>query len=301
MRKSIPMPHWIMRNKRANSPIFVLDGPWNPEVLLRGECIMVKVDCFEAIDYISHLVSSPTKIEGFIWEDRNASLESVNINPQWSKIPVILRIGRIGRFAEVSNKLSLIKHLGIKVLFYANSPVIYRDIQILASLGISTGLFFEEEMPMSDEIKDLVAYAFYSPIKHGTIEPFHTMELLYCGENYVSPKDASYEDSSRYIHINEKLEMAKSARNLKEGHFIGKGQKVIYDIYHGLEQPEREWQNFFIQSHPCSFCPAFRICSGYFSEVDCDESHKDLMMNILEGIEHAKRIKNSKNNGNHNI
>ena len=301
MRKSTPMPHWIMRNKRANSPIFVLDGPWNPEVLLRGECIMVKVDCPEAIDYISRLVSSPTKIEGFIWEDKNASIESININPEWGKIPVILRIGRIGRFAEVSNKLKIIRSLGIKVLLYANSPTTYRDIQILASLGISTGLYFEEDMPVSEGIKDLVAYAFYSPIDHGVIEPFHTMELLYCGENYVSPKDASYDDSPRYIHINEKLEMAVSAKNLKEGNFIGKGQQVLYDIFHSNEKKQTEWQNFFIQSHPCSFCPAFRVCMGFFSEANCDESHKSLMMDILAGIEHTKQIKNSRDHGNHNI
>lgn len=301
MKKSTPMPHWIMRRKNNNSPTFVLDGPWNPESLLRGEAVIIKVDNLDAIDYISRIVSGPTKIEYFIYEDFDSSLETLDIRPNWRGCNIIFRIGRLGKFSNVAQKLALIKALNIQIQFDPSSEVSCRDVQIVSSLGINTGIVFNGNMPLNDSLKDLVAYNFYSPMRHGAIEPFATMEKLFCGENYVSPEMAFFEDESKYIHINESFQMATSSKKLEKGEFIGKGQEGLYNIYHVESTENPSWQRFFIESHPCSFCPAFRVCKGFFSDNKSPKECQPLMMDILEGIEYSKKIKNNEKNGNHNI
>lgn len=279
----------------------MLDGPWNPEALLRGEAVIVKVDKLEAIDYICRIVTNPTKLECFIYEDYDASLESLEIKPNWKGTNIILRIGRLGRYSNVANKLTIVKSLNIQIQFDPRSVTASRDAQILASLGISTGVVFTDDMPLGESLKDLIAYSFYSPMRHGVVEPFVTMEKLYCGENYVSPEMAFFENEDRYIHINEDFEMAVSSKKLKKGEYIGKGQEGLYNLYHGDKVVNPSWQQFFIDSHSCSFCPAFRVCKGFFSGSNRPEECKPIMMEILEGIEHSKKINNCEENGKHNI
>ncbi len=293
------MPHWIQHRRNQNNPTFVLDGPWNPEVLLRGESIVVNVDKPEAIDYISGMASQATQIEAFIYEDFTVSLETLDINPNWRRYPVVLRIGRLGRFSNVVEKLNMMKGMNITLLFSPYSATAGRDAQIVASLGISTGIVFTEDMPLGDSIKDLIAYNFYSPMRHGSVEPFATMLTNYTGEDYVSPAMAFYDDENRFIHINEALEMASSPKNLKEGKLLGMGQEGLYNIYHSEAIQAPEWQRFFIESHPCSFCPAFRVCTGFFADRNKPEECRPVMMEILEGIEHNKKVCN--NDGNNNI
>lgn len=279
----------------------MLDGPWNPEALLRGEAVIVKIERLEAIEYISSIVSSPTKLECFIYEDYDASLETLEINPKWKGNNIILKIGRLGRYSNITHKLVLAKALNIQIQFFPKSATASRDAQILASLGIGTGIIFTEDMPLGDWLKDLIAYSFYSPMRHGAVEPFVTMEKQYCGENYVSPQMAFFENEERYIHINEKFEMATSSKKLREGEFFGKGQEGLYKVYHEEKVANPSWQQFFIESHHCSFCPAFRVCKGFFSGSKRPEECEPTMMEILEGIEHSKKINNREENGKYNI
>ena len=53
----------------------------------------------------------------------------------------------------------------------------------------------------------------------------------------------------------------------------------------------------FIESHPCTFCPAFRVCMGYFAEQSDNGRCQVVMSELLDAIEFSKK-KNQNNQNN---
>lgn len=292
------MHKFIRSNKTPDTLNFVCEYNWPIELHLNGRAIVVRVYRLDDIVNISRHVCEPTKIAAFVYRDDFASLETIDVNPAWGNTPVILYINRLGQFRDVSQKIELLKSLNVIVIFTGAENEACKDAQILSSLGIHTGIDLKPGAALSDSVLDLMTYTFYSTMPHAPIEPFNTMEQYYDGESYVSPELARFVNPERYIHIDKDLNMAFSADDLKEGKTLPEKYNSIKPetFANAVDEYSHRWQQMFVDSHRCTFCPAFRVCMGYFDHgEDGDNSRCRAVMNeLLESIEFQKSKKQHK-------
>ena len=285
MRKFMPT-HW-----NRNTHIIVTDYNWAFKDKLKGQALVIYVQDLSAINNIINDIKEPTKINAIVYENPYTSLETEDIDPNWGNTPIIMKINRLGAFRNVSDKIELIKRLNITFIFTANNHQSAIDAQILASLGIHSGIALSAETTNWEELTDLMTYTFYGTMPHAAIEPFSTIEQYYCGTNYVSPLFAEFENPDRYIHVDAEGNLAFSREELKNKQYFDSGWDKLYNIsaHPAITERKHRWQEMFIETHPCTFCPAYRICDGYFKELPDKSMCQKTMNELLEGIEFYKK------------
>lgn len=271
--------------------MFVCEYNWPIEERLKGRALVIKVNHLDDIMNIQKHFDERTKIDAFVYRDDFASLETIDINPLWRQTPVILYINRLGQFRNVHNKLGLLRQLNVIVIFTAPEKQACKDAQILASLGIHSGIQLRPDSELGEEILDLIAYSFYGTMPHAGIEPFTTIEKYYDGESYVSPSIAEFINPERYIHIDSDFNLAFSEKDLKQGNILAEKYPHLRteEFAEASESYSLKWQELFINSHKCTYCPAFRICMGYFNQ-DGEENINccKVMSELLDAIEFHK-------------
>ncbi len=291
MHKFIPT-HW-----NRNTHVLVAKYTWPIEEYLKGHAILVHVNCLEDIPNIMKHIYETTRIHGFVYTDRFASLETININPEWGNAPIILYINRLGQFRNVHEKIGILRNMNVVVIFTGSEQQATVDAQILSSLGIHSGISISPDSALGDNILDLITYNFYGTMPHGEIEPFSTLERYYDGESYVSPKIAQFENPLRYVYVDKDLHLAFSQEDLDNGNYFDQGLEKLYDVssHEAIEKETCKWQEMFIEPHPCTFCPAFRICMGYFEKQREKGRCRQVMTELLDSIEFSKK-KSQQNN-----
>lgn len=262
---------------------------------LRGLAVAFFVNHLDDIMRIEQRKDQTTKAVAYIYEDPSASLETIDINPEWGHLPIILYLNRLGQYRNVYQKIELLKRLNSIIIFTGNLHQSCTDAQILSSQNIHTGIRINPKTPLDDEILDLITYSFYTTAPHAPIEPFAVMEKYYCGDNRVSPAMGNFENPERYIHMNRDGHLAMSKEALDKGDFFEVLPEEFFSlaIHPKIVEAKHSWQQMFINSHPCTFCPAFRVCMGYFAESNT-ENCKRVMLELLESIEFKKQ--NNPNN-----
>ena len=269
---------------------------WPIEEYLKGHAILVHINCLEDISNIKRHLHETTKVHAFVYTDKYASLETIEINPDWGNTPIILYINRLGQFRNIHKKIALIKNMNIILIFTGQEEQATTDAQIAASLGIHTGIVLSPQAHLSDCVLDLMTYNFYNTMPHAEIEPFSTIGRYYDGESYVSPKLAEFINPLRYIYVDKDLHLAFSQKELDEGTFFDQGLEKLYEVssHETIEKEACKWQEMFIEPHPCTFCPAFRICMGYFSEQRESGRCREVMNELLGAIEFNKKKQQKK-------
>ena len=254
------MHKFIRSNKNPNTHVFVCEYNWPIEEKLKGRALVIKINQLNDIMNIQKHLDETTKLDAFIFRDEYASLETIDVNPDWGETPVILYINRLGQFRNVHPKIELLKRLNVIVIFTGTGNQACKDAQILSSLGIHTGIEFTPDSELSDSVLDPALAAFINP--------------------------------ERYIHIDKEMNMAFTDEDLKNGNHL----TVTFPHLRSEEFAEpaeaysHRWQEMFVDSHPCTFCPAFRVCMGYFckGEAPKDDRCKKVMTELLESIEFHK-------------
>lgn len=285
------MHKFIPTRKSRNTHILVTQYNWPIEEYLKGNALIVYINHFDDIKNIRKHIDDTTIVNGYVYIDKYASLETIDINPELCDAPLFLYINRLGQFREVYQKLENLKRMNVAVIFTGPEDTACTDAQIVASLGIHTGIALSPDSQLSDSVLDLITYTFYSTSPHAEIEPFTTLERYYDGESYVSPVLADFINPSRYIHVDKNLHLAFSKSDLEQGNIIGDNLSLIRDfkLQDAIDEKEREWQKLFIDNHPCTFCPAFRACSGYFASHQKEGRCREVMTELLDAIEFQKK------------
>lgn len=293
MKQKLEM-HKFIQNKYNNSLIFVTDYNWPIEVILKGKALVIHINHLDDILNISKHIDERTKISAFVYTNEKASLETIDINEAWGDTPIILYLNRLGKFRDISHKINLLRTLNAIIIFTGNEKEATRDAQILSSLGIHTGIKISPDSVLSEHVLDLITYNFYSNCPHAEIEPFSTLSRYYDGESYVSPAFAYFENPERYIYIDSKKNISFTKKDLCDQNIEHlklddiKGNKIATLV----EEESLKWQKYFIESHKCTFCPAFRICLGYFEEQSDKANCKVVMTELLDAIEFQKKSRN---------
>ena len=291
MHKFIPT-HW-----NRNTHVLVTKYTWPIEEYLKGHAILVHINCLEDIPNIMKHIHETTRIQAFVYTDKYASLETIDINPEWGDVPIILYINRLGQFRNIHEKIGKIRNMNVVLIFTGSEQQATTDAQIAASLGIHSGISLHPESLLSDNILDLITYNFYGTMPHGEIEPFSTMERFYDGESYVSPKLAEFVNPLRYVYVDREMHLAFSQEDLDKGNYFDKGIEKLYEVssHEAVAKESCKWQELFVNAHPCTFCPAFRICMGYFDVQREKGRCREVMNDLLEAIEFNKEKQQQQN------
>ena len=284
MHKFIPT-HW-----NRNTHVLVTKYTWPVEEFLKGHAILVHINSLEDIPNIMKHIHDTTRIQAFVYSDEYASLETIDINPEWGNVPIILFLNRLGQFRNVHEKIGFIRNMNIMLIFTGAEQQAATDAQVAASLGIHSGIALHPASPLSDSILDLITYNFYGTMPHGEIEPFSTIERYYDGESYVSPRMAEFVNPLRYVYVDKELHLAFSQKDLDNGNYFDQGLDKLYEVssHEAIEKESCKWQEMFIDAHPCTFCPAYRICMGYFDQQWEKGRCTDVMNESLQAIEFYK-------------
>lgn len=284
------MHRFIPIHKNRNTHILVTQYNWPIEEYLKGHALIVYINQFEDIQSIRRHIDDTTIINGYVYVDKYASLETFEIKPELRGVPLILYINRLGQYREVYQKLEELKRMNVVIVFTGSENTACTDAQIVASLGIHTGIALTPESQLSDSVLDLMTYAFYSTVPHAEIEPFATIERYYDGESYVSPNMSNFVNPNRYIHVDKQHHLAFSKSELEQNHYFSDNLEILRDakLQDAIDVKEREWQKMFIDNHPCTFCPAFRICSGFFASKHKEGRCREVMLEMLNAIEFQK-------------
>lgn len=285
------MHKFIPTNTNRNSHVLVAEYNWPIEEYLRGYAILLYINNLNDIVSISSHLDDSTKIAGFVYINDFASLETIDVDPNWGQTPIYLYINRLGLFRNVHEKIALLRTMNVVLIFTGSERQAITDAQITASLGIHSGIKISDSSPLGEDILDLITYSFYEEMPHAEIEPFSTIERYYDGESYVSPILAEFVNPQRYIFVDKNLNLALSKKELNNGEYVGVGLHSLYteEFRSKIRQAGMKWQEMFINSHPCTFCPAFRICLGYFAKRQENDSCKRVMSELLEAIEFYKK------------
>ncbi len=214
------MHKFIRSNKNPNTHVFVCEYNWPVEERLKGRALVIKISNLDDVLNIQKHLDETTKLDAFIYRNEYASLETIDINPDWRDTPVILYLNRLGQFRNIYEKIELLKKLNVILIFTGTEYQACKDAQILSSLGIHSGIELTPESKLSDSVLDLITYTFYGTMPHAQIEPFSIMEKYYDGESYVSPELAEFINPERYIHIDKDLNLAFSDTDLKNRDFL---------------------------------------------------------------------------------
>lgn len=291
------MHRFIPSNKNRHTHMLVTRYNWPIEEYLKGHALIVQINHLDDVVNIKKHLDDATKISGFVYRDDYASLETIELKTEYCDSPLYLLINRLGKFRDVFHKIEMLKRMNVVVIFTGSEATAISDAQILASLGIHTGISLKPNSALDDNLLDLITYTFYSPTRHAEIEPFSTIERYYDGEDYVSPTIAAFVNPNRYLHVDKDFRLAFSEEDLASDNIIGTGADFLRseDLQKAIETKELEWQKMFVESDACTFCPAFRICMGYFKSQRESKRCVQVMSELLEAIEFYKKTKQNSN------
>jgi len=190
----------------------------------------------------------------------------------------------------------LIRKLNLRIFLLSQNEFNFIGLRILSSLNVCCGLYFTEESFNWDPINNLMHYAVYSNTKHAPIEPFAWVASNYKPTEYTDYSFVYFNNPSKYLHINEKEQIALTAEDLLNGNYIEEGISSLENIcenekYIAFENSRYETM---LQMNECSFCQAFRICLSKFHALgNKNETCKVFFLDFLDAADfsYAKRNK----------
>jgi len=175
----------------------------------------------------------------------------------------------------------------------------YTQLLILSSLGIKCGVYFPDYKTIHwDKLNELMSSNIYSLTNNPLLEPFSRMV-----EHYRS---SSYNDLDLGLLGNDNISLFYDKEEIPSV-FLNSNKRSIgrYTIIDNgeceISLPEDNIDfvyDMLEKGHNCAYCPAFKICTGNFKEVEnaypaCREFFSDLYDAIEYSIEKKEAINNN--------
>lgn len=138
------------------------------------------------------------------------------------------------------------------ILLSDRDPFSFTAARILSSLGVPCGLRQEAEQPDWEAWADLLGYAAYAAVPHAPVEPFASAMRSYRPER------------ARPFCMDA---LAIIVRQSRKPSGPDADATDISDIRKREMCDAERVDRFFLDRHPCSFCPAWRVCMGTYERV----------------------------------
>jgi hypothetical protein len=268
----------------------ILVCPFSEKLLakLKHRKIIIYTDDFDNIQNIHKKVSESNELHAIKIQTKK-SLSDISFHDEWANIPLAIYSCQFGKYKDFLRQLNIIRKLNIRIFLSSQHDFNFIGLRILSSLNLSCGLYFDEEPFNWDSINDLMHYAIYSGTQHAAIEPFDWLVSHYEPDECTDYNFVYFNNPEKYLHINKKEQIALTAVDLLNKNYISKGIKSLDNINDNKKYID--FLNFryeiLIQMTECSFCPAYRICLGKFSNhVGKEDTCKTFFSDFLDAADY---------------
>jgi hypothetical protein len=251
--------------------------PFNETLIanLAGRVLAVRVDDPLDIVRAAEYVRSSANRLSMIILDSPVPLDEVPFDEPWTGIKLAVFAPRMGQLRNLARRLRLVRGLNPTVYLSADDPENLTALRILSSVGIRCAAVFGDRGPADWEgLTDLMTYALATTIAHGPIEPFSTIAARYRTDGWIEWGPVFFDDPKDFLHLDQDGRIALSRRELLDKDFI---ETDIGRLDEAIDsEPYRRRIDvrgrLFLEYHPCSRCPGWRICLEKFSKNGNDRS-----------------------------
>ena len=201
--------------------------------------------------------------------DAQVALGEVTFNESWAGINLAVFADRMGPFRDLARQLRLIRELGPSFYLPADEPENLTSFRIMSSVNLRCGALFSGRGPIDwEKLADLMTYALVGTVPHGPIEPFSTIAGHYRRAEWIEWGPIFFDDPAHFLHVDPDGRIAFSRRELLQGEFIEEDIGRLDDAVVSPAYRDRvdHHKRLFLEFHPCSRCPGWRVCLGKFSQ-----------------------------------
>ena len=264
---------------------------------LKGKSIALSVDSLEEMTTMLSLPFDNT-IETIFFRS-SKPLSELELTEITKKFPTKIIVNEIGKLNDVILNSANLREKNIRIYLSMLSEEHYTQLLILSSLGIQCGVYFPDNTTVNwEKLNELISSNIYSLTNNPVIEPFNYVINQYSSNSY-SDIDLSLLDNDKIYLFLDKEEIPSLFSNNNKRN-IGK-YMVLDNGECEISIPEDNIDfvyDMLEQGHDCAFCPAFKICTGNFKEVEnaypaCRDFFSDLYDAIEYSIEKKEKIKDN--------
>lgn len=277
----------------------ILVCPFNEKLLrrLKQRAIVINTKDFNIIRYINKELDDSNKLHA-IKIQTELPLSEIVFHEEWGNIPLAIYSPEFGEYKKLLYQLNVIRKLNVRIFLSSQHEFNFTGLRILSSLNIACGLYFDKETQNWDSINDLMHYAIYSNTAHAPIEPYNWVALNYQPTEYTDYSDVYFNNPTKYLHLNEREQIALTTEDLVKGNYIDQGIKSLNSIHKNKKyiQAENSRYEIMLQMNECAFCHAFRICLAKFpSQGNKDKTCKIFFSDFMDAADYALSKRNKVN------
>ena len=255
----------------------------------RNEKLIINTDSYEKI--LDVIDNTKNNFLICINIETNQSLSSIPIQEKYKPVPIALKVKELGEFKDIIIKHALLRDSNLKIFFPSDNNENLVNLQILSSLGIYTGVYFNNNDKTDwDKINDLMHSYIYSHLLlgHAPIEPFMYIIENYHPEKYIFFNAPYFENPKKYLFIDNDFNIAFSQKDLVEKKIIASGYSELKTVTENpiYKKEINNWRKHFLDGTICSSCAAWRICQGCFYEL-CNKNNncKQFFLELIEAVD----------------
>jgi len=224
-------------------------------------------------------------------------LSTIVFEEKWATLPMVIYSTDFGEFKDLMPQLGKIRKSNVRIFLSPHREHNFTGLRILSSLQISCGINFNGDPLNWSLMNDLMHYAIYGRAPHAPVEPFDWLVSHYHPADYTDYDFVYFNNPAKYLHINEKEQIALTETDLLNGNLIDEGIGSLDNIEENRKYNDS--LNFryeiMLRMNECAFCSAFRICLAKFSSLpNKKDTCKVFFSDFLDAADYYYSIKNSK-------
>jgi len=280
-----------------NMPLLVI--PFNIKLLqkTKNKQVVLRINDISELEKILDINESTRirKINEIIFET-DLSISELNFKKHHSGLSISIYSSKAGNYLALRKKTDILKSLNVKVFLSSAQKENYKDVRLLSSLGIKTGIYFDKKVYW-DELIDTLSYYVYTQTNHNIIEPFHYIINNFDKTKCIDFNQIYMNKPLDFIYVNSNEDVALCKEDIDNSAFIFNGigniTKTKINQYKKLNN--EELQRVFIQREICAYCHAWKICLGKFKdECQISTKPKEFFIEVFDAIKYQQNSQNRK-------
>lgn len=245
---------------------------------VKGERIIIRFDDIDAFMSNCHNIPNGNLVFAIWLHLPDKCLSDITFSRESPQIPIILHCSGVGSINQILDDIHILQEMQIKCFMPCSSEN-FKGIKILSSLGIETGILFDNNIVDSEKFLDLASFACVSPMRHAAIEPFDYIWRNIGQDNNLDFSTVYLTNPFKYIHVDVNSNCAYSYEMLASGKFTGKLNDILKDtIGYETKYKEEHYYKHFMELTKCAKCSAFKICNRTLQDnfEDCEATMKEV-------------------------
>ena len=269
--------------------ILVIDYREDLVSRMQKQILAIRVNKPELVTRVSNHAGDRNTLFCLLFE-HPGSLADMPLSREWEKIPMAVYVRGMGEFTELVPRLPQMRKMNLKVYMTTSGRESCRELKILASLGVHGCLIMDGGSVDWSRVSDLMHYAIYTRTRHANIDPFNYIVKNHKKDSRTDYNYVYFNDPGYFLHMGPQEEIALTHDHLRKGEFIGKGLDLLPDIGENGQYIacRNQWQEDFIKTRECSFCPGWRICLSKFSSGGNLDECRKFFAEMLEAVDYVK-------------